>query len=509
MIVTAGRERALAGGTGIEYFEGCGVYRLECGWMLHVCATPRGALGGNQHEMGNSHPGAADRRLRHTPGLDAAVIASLCGGPGRGAGRAPGPRPRPVRPVLDHGRPTRPHGGDGLGPVYNERSCLSCHHQGGPGGGGGGDKNIEIITANGESFQGNGAFYSFGMAFGGAGFQYKFASNPKPARAQPPNPADLAQIHAGFREATSVVLHRFGPDADYRSWRERVPGQHGAIFIRPSQRNPTPLFGVGLIDAIPDEVIEAAARRRFAGWPQIKGRVSRLSDDRIGRFGWKAQTATLEAFVVNAAAVELGLEVPGAHQAGDPRIPALAALGLDMDRDESAPRGWWPTFEGSGPTDQRTSRPDEEARLSQGGEHGLQGDRLRDLPSAKAGRCRGDLQRPPATRHEPATGRYEHLRCLLGARRWRRSDRLRSAKAPDRKPRPGATLQEWRTPPLWGVRDSAPYLHDGRAENLDQAIRGHGGQATASAQKYAQLSTRERAQLDAFLLSLAAPKVVE
>jgi cytochrome c peroxidase len=83
------------------------------------------------------------------------------------------------------------------------------------------------------------------------------------------------------------------------------------------------------------------------------------------------------------------------------------------------------------------------------------------------------------------------------------------AEGPERKPRPGATVQEWRTAPLWGLRDSAPYLHDGRAETVDQAIRGHGGQAAASAQKYAQLSTRERAQLEAFLLSLAAPKVVD
>ena len=40
-----------------------------------------------------------------------------------------------------------------------------------------------------------------------------------------------------------------------------------------------------------------------------------------------------------------------------------------------------------------------------------------------------------------------------------------------------ATPQEWRTPPLWGLRDSGPYLHDGRAETIDQAITLHGGQA--------------------------------
>src|SRR5262249_46280420 len=79
---------------------------------------------------------------------------------------------------------------------------------------------------------------------------------------------------------------------------------------------------------------EATSRRRFAGWPQVRGRVSRLGDDRIGRFGWKAQIATLEEFVVSAATVELGLEVPGRPPAGDPRIPAIAAPGLALDKDD-------------------------------------------------------------------------------------------------------------------------------------------------------------------------------
>ena len=88
---------------------------------------------------------------------------------------------------------------------------------------------------------------------------------------------------------------------------------------------------MGLIDAIPDAAIEAAARRRH---PDVHGRVSRLADGRIGRFGWKAQTATLRDFVVSAAAVEMGLEVPGQPQAADPRIPPLKAPGLDLNKDE-------------------------------------------------------------------------------------------------------------------------------------------------------------------------------
>jgi CxxC motif-containing protein (DUF1111 family) len=400
-------------------------------------------------------------------------------------------------------RDIRSHGGDGLGPVYNERSCLGCHNQGGPGGAAGADRNIEIITAGSDAFPAFGAFYTFGMSFGAAGFQYKFTSNPKPLQSPAPNPADLAQIHAGFRDAPSVVLHRFGPDADYRTWRERVTGPHGAIFIRASQRNPTPLFGLGLIDALPDEVLENAARRRFAGWPQIKGRVSRTSDGRIGRFGWKAQTATLEEFVLSAAAVELGLEVPKHPQAGDPRIPAIAAPGLDLNQGEcdalvAYVRSLPP------PVIDTAGGPREAQAVKTGG------------AVFKSIGC--------ATCHLPRLGDIEGIYSDLllhdmspqladtsfyGIFAARDPGLPPPGEAPGRKARAGAGLQEWRTPPLWGLRDSAPYLHDGRAETIDQAIRAHGGEAAASAQRFGQLSARERASLEAFLLSLAAPKAAD
>src|SRR4029079_11512421 len=116
----------------------------------------------------------------------------------------------------------------------------------------------------------------------------------------------------------------------------KVPGRRGAVRVELSERNPTTLFGAGLIDAIPDEAIEAAARRRSAPTPGVRGKVARLKGGEVGRFGWKAQTETLEEFVLSAAASEVGLEVPGPHQAGDPRLPGIGAAGLDMDRDECA-----------------------------------------------------------------------------------------------------------------------------------------------------------------------------
>jgi CxxC motif-containing protein (DUF1111 family) len=69
----------------------------------------------------------------------------------------------------------------------------------------------------------------------------------------------------------------------------------------------------------------------------------------------------------------------------------------------------------------------------------------------------------------------------------------------------GASLAEWRTPPLWGLRDSAPYLHDGRAGTVEQAVLLHGGQGRASAERFSQLSARRRQQVVAFLMTLSAP----
>ena len=68
-----------------------------------------------------------------------------------------------------------------------------------------------------------------------------------------------------------------------------------------------------------------------------------------------------------------------------------------------------------------------------------------------------------------------------------------------------ASVREWRTPPLWGIRDSGPYMHDGRAISVAQAIVLHAGQGATAARRYAELSPRRKQQIDAFLSSLAPP----
>ncbi len=231
----------------------------------------------------------------------------------------------------------RAHGGDGLGPVFNGLSCVSCHNLGGSGGAGAIDRNIEIATAtNGNLGDYAGFSYFFSMDLPAGRFEYRIGDGSQlPVnRERRADPRLAAGIHAGFQQSRSVVLHRFSFDPTYNAWRESVLGRHGTILIRSSERNTPPLFGSGPIDTIPADVIEASAKRRSSGSVQVKGRVSRLKDGRIGRFGWKAQTATLEEFVLSAAAGEMGLEVPDRHQAADPRLPGVAARGLDMDQDE-------------------------------------------------------------------------------------------------------------------------------------------------------------------------------
>ena len=79
-------------------------------------------------------------------------------------------------------------GGDGLGPVFNESSCVACHGLGAPGGAGPETKNVVLVTA---TPTGNGSVH------------------------------DLEQVHPGFHGTRSVVLHRHGTDPEYASWRER------------------------------------------------------------------------------------------------------------------------------------------------------------------------------------------------------------------------------------------------------------------------------------------------
>lgn len=443
------------------------------------------------------------------------------------------------------------HPGDGLGPMYNDTSCVACHNQGGVGGGGPSHKNVDHVTAvvtpvAGEPGQAGGPSLLGMIVRRPQAPRTKAAAPARPrTKGEPADRSPLIKLHAGFRDASNLVVHRFGLDADHAQRRSQVLNPHmaptarqnagifthspemaslamqmerfpvvlpvelGHFILTRSQRNPAPLFGAGLIDAIPDAVLEAAAAQKDLRFPEVQGRVCRLDGGRIGRFGWKADQASLEDFVLTACAVELGLEVPGRHQGIRPDDPDYRSPGLDLTRDECDALT---AFVRSLPAPtQRTPATRKEAeaigsgraafdrigcaachRPRLGSVDGIYSDLLlHDLGETLGGNGTYGSFLPDTEESGPLAdaGFPSGLDAFAGG---------------PPSPRP-AKRKEWRTPPLWGIRDSGPYLHDGRAETLEQAIALHDGEARWSRTYYFRLSNEERVALETFLKSLVAP----
>jgi CxxC motif-containing protein (DUF1111 family) len=416
----------------------------------------------------------------------------------------------------------RARGGDGLGPMFTDTSCVACHNLGGSGGGGSASKNIDIVTS---------------LRF--ASLQRERRLTPREDDTTPRRQTDNAPDPGVlFAKSPSVVLHRFGTEADFAAWRlgllsansspatssrpstaftrattavkpadmspvdlARAEIRESSPVVEPvgrgaslgkwfqrSQRNPSALFGAGLIDAIPDRAILDGEGRKFAGFPEVSGRAVKRREGRVGRFGWKAQTASLDEFVLVACSVELGLEVPGHPQSADPLEPGNRSPGLDLsDADCAALVAYV----------RRLPAPvvnAESEAVSKGREV---------FESIGCAACHTpDLG--------PAKGLYSDL--LLHDMGLDLGDGGSSYGIPSSPGRSGDVVPdsvEWRTPPLWGVRDSGPYLHDGRAETLDQAIAFHGGEAKNSSDRYFGLAPSRRWQILAFLGSLVGPGLAD
>jgi CxxC motif-containing protein (DUF1111 family) len=325
----------------------------------------------------------------------------------------------------------------------------------------------------------------------------------------------------------------------------RMQNNVGQFTLVQSQRNPTSLYGAGLIDAIPASAIESAAQAKHPEFPEVAGRLSRLKDKRVGRFGWKAQTASLQDFVLTACAVELGLEVPGHHQGGSPQKPQERAQGLDLTADECSalvsyvrdlPR----------PSDRKPATENESVEVAAGraifsrvgcaschtpklgdvdglysdlllhdmgeplgdiGQYGVFDPSSSDEeviddagPIADAGATPVPDQGGPEPELAPPPPAPRFRRAMLGMALP--GGVMGRGKRPTAGP---ASRLEWRTPPLWGFRDSGPYLHDGRAETLDQAVALHGGESAQIAVNYFSLKGNERRRVETFLKSLTAP----
>ena len=335
---------------------------------------------------------------------------------------------------------------EGLGPAFNGTSCAACHNVPAVGGGGvmaelragrtGPDGEFETFDSTGETL-----FHLFSVPSHGC---------------QPMLPADAT------------------------------------VFAR---RVPIPLFGAGLVEAIPDETLRSLEDPADRNGDGVSGHAPLILDvasgeRRVGRFGWKSQHATLLTFGADAYRNEMGItndvfphevafgitpaQMRACDRIPDPedvRDPATKRRGID---NFAAFMRLLAPLEREGGNDQTAAGEKIFAAVGCAACH---------VPALETGPSANPLfhrKRVPLFSdlllHDVGTG-----------------DGIKQG---------GAEPNEIRTPALWGLRLRRPFLHDGSANTVEIAIRRHAGEALLAVRGFERLNADDRAALLAFLRTL-------
>ena len=264
------------------------------------------------------------------------------------------------------------------------------------------------------------------------------------------------------------------------------------VFAR---RVPIPLFGAGLVEAITDESIRALEDPNDRDRNGVSGHAALVTDvatgeRRVGRFGWKAQHATLLAFGADAYRNEMGItndlfpdEV--AHGVSpaqmrlcdrfpdpeDIRDPLTRRRGID--NFASFMRLLAPVARGG---------IDDEVRAGEQVFNAI-GCAACHVPALQTGASANPVF------HRKMVPLFSDLLLHdIGT-----GDGIRQG---------NAETSEIRTPALWGLRLRRPLLHDGSAATAEDAVRRHAGEAELARRGFDRLSDADRAALLAFLRSL-------
>ena len=327
----------------------------------------------------------------------------------------------------------------GLGPIFNAASCAACHAT--PTSGGGSTATV----------------VRFGRVADGV-------FDPLLARGGP-----LLQAHAIDTACA-----------------ETVPTEANVV----AERLTTPMFGAGLVEAVLDDDIAKHADPTDTNHDGISGRVhfvpypGRL---RAGRFGWKAQEATLLSFIADAMVGEMGITnllVPNELRPnGDAALLATcdAMEGAD-DPEDTPPPGEFTDL----------VKTTNFARLLAAPPGGKP--RGRGWAAFRRARC--DRCHVAAMRTGPNT-----IPALSRQKIYPFSDFLLHDMGTlgDGIVDGDAAATEMKTAPLWGIADRTRYLHDGRATTLRDAILAHDGEGAGSRDRFLALSDPMQAALLGFL----------
>ena len=332
---------------------------------------------------------------------------------------------------------------DGLGPTFNNVSCVACH---------------------------------FAPAVGGS-------SGLNETRAQ----RVVGGTHFELPGGSLFHSNAISPNC-----RETVPPDANVI----AQRQTTPLFGAGLVEAIPDLQIEAYAVEQARDHPQQAGRVNHVVDVasgavRVGRFGWKAQQATLLAFSGDAYLNEMGITnrlFPMEH-APNGDLAKLAACepntGIeDKNNDIDAFTNFMRFLAPPPRVDGRDHEGEHGRPRFEHGQHVFE--------RVGCGVC-----------HHAGFRAVSSIAAINGQKVDAFSDfLLHDVETGDGIIQGGTPPNALRTPPLWGISESAPYLHDGSAATITQAIHRHGNQGATARKAFEELSHEEQEALLRFLDSI-------
>ncbi len=380
--------------------------------------------------------------------------------------------------------PTATQAADGLGPLYNARSCATCH----PRGAGGRPPDPAV-----EGDQ-------------GVGYAIKLNDDPVYGRQIQSN-AILGQVIEGRPRVTYREEKVHFPDGATVRLRRPTPvvtdlgyGPLAEATVMSARVAPR-VHGMGLLDRIPADAIEAEATRQASSSGPVAGRVNHVVVDgktEVGRFGWKAMHPTLDHQDAEAFSLDIGMSTPAFRDPWGDCTPAQTAC-------RAAPHGDSKQFEG-------LEIPSTVIGLIDG--------YLRDLPPD------GSLE---ASKDKAGTALFADTGCAACHRpSWRttedpahpslsnrdifpHSDMLLHDLGPglaDALPMGQARGQDWRTTPLWGLNRLAAkdgqlsLLHDGRARSVTEAILWHGGEAEEAKDRFMNLPAEARKRLVRYVLGL-------
>ena len=394
---------------------------------------------------------------------------------------------------------------NGLGPRFNSNSCLSCHVQPSVGGSSPATNPLIAIATLSEAKN----VVPWFIAQNGPIREARFRRNPDGT-----NDGEVHDLFVITGRTDAAGCHIAQPNFLPAGQPQSGQGGNPNIIFR----IPTPVFGAGLIESIPDSAILANMMTDsnlkkpmgISGHPNahLSGNANHSANDgTITRFGWKAQNKSLLMFASEAYNVEMGVTNQLFPQERD-ETPGCVLNPTPEDTLNFTPSASTPKPNTAVVSDIEafanfirmlappTPAPDTPSIVNGGAVFAKVGCAFCHVHSFTTGKAiaSGSSTSPSAALSNQPANLYSDL--LVHHMGENLADGVTQG---------GAGPDEFRTAPLWGVGQRVFFLHDGRTKDLVTAIEAHrsrGSEANMVIERFNRLSINQRQDIVNFLRSL-------